>query len=181
MTRRRHSKVTQLPPEVVEAVNKLLVTPGVTYDQVVAWLEEKGHQVSRASVGRYGKDFMGRLERMREIRDKARAIVEDNADRPATEMAEAATDMAMALIMETLTTMDDLQGQKVTELLKVLPKLADSSTRREALKLQFNKGVEAATNKVKEALKKDLEANPELMQRVMELVDRSKEQVFSAS
>lgn len=179
MTRRKHSKVSQLPPEVVEAVNKLLVTPGVTYDQVVAWLEEKGHQVSRASVGRYGKDFMGRLERMREIRDKARAIVEDNADRPSTEMAEAATDMAMALIMETLTTLDDLEGQKVTELLKVLPKLADSTTRREALKLQFNKGVQVAARKIRDELPREIQADPELKKRIEDMIEKIASQVIS--
>lgn len=178
MNRRKHHKVGQLSPDLVEAVNKLLVD-GVTYEDIAQWLKEKGHQVGKSSVGRYGKDFMSRLERMREIRDKARAIVADNADRPATEMAEAATDMAMAMIMETLTTMDDFQGQKVTELLKVLPKLADSSTRREALKLQFNKGVEAAARKIREELPKEIQAAPEIKVQIDALIEKIASQVVS--
>ncbi|GBF34132.1 hypothetical protein DCCM_3244 [Desulfocucumis palustris] len=105
--------------------------------------------------------------------------MDSNEDTPGTQLAEATSELALSMIMETLTSLDNLQGEKVTELLKVLPKLADASTKREALKLQFNKGVEAASVRIKEALRKELEADPELMQRVIELVEQSKEQAFN--
>ncbi|WP_104372431.1 phage protein Gp27 family protein [Desulfocucumis palustris] len=178
MSRRKHHKVATLPPEIVEAVNDMLVK-GHTYQQIVNYLGQMGTPVSIASVGRYSKDFLTKFERLRQIRDQAKAIVDSNEDTPGTQLAEATSELALSMIMETLTSLDNLQGEKVTELLKVLPKLADASTKREALKLQFNKGVEAASVRIKEALRKELEADPELMQRVIELVEQSKEQAFN--
>lgn len=178
MSRRKHHKVATLPPEVVDAVNEKLVR-GHTYEEITAYLMEMGTPVSKSAVGRYGKDFMGKLERLKQVRDQAKAIVESNQDAPGTQLAEATSELALSMIMETLATMDSLQEEKVTELLKVLPKLADASTKREALKLQFNKGVEAASVRIKDSLKKELEADPELLQRVIELVETSTEQVVN--
>lgn len=173
--RRKHHKITTFPQEIVEEVNRLLVE-GHTYEEVASWLNKMGHEVGKSSVGRYGKDFMARLDRLKVVRDQAKAIVESNQDAPGTQLAEAANELAISMIMETLSELDSLEGQKVTELLKVLPKLADASTRREALKMQFNKGVEAAAAKIMANLKAEIEADPDLQTRMMELVEKSKQQ-----
>lgn len=62
MSRRRHSKITTLlPPEVQEAVNAKLLE-GKTYQEIADWINSLGYNISRASVGRYGKTFIGKLE-----------------------------------------------------------------------------------------------------------------------
>lgn len=178
MARRKHHKVTTFPPEVVEEVNNRLVE-GHTYAQIVDWLKQMGHQIGTSSLQRYGKDFLARLDRLKQVREQAKAIVESNQDAPGTQLAEAANEMALSMVMETLMALDNpLQEAKVTELLKVLPKLADSATRREALKLQFNKGVEAAAARIKEELSKELKSQPELQQKMAELIEKAKAQVF---
>ncbi|TEB09315.1 phage protein Gp27 family protein [Pelotomaculum propionicicum] len=176
VVRRKHHKVAMLPPVLLELVNEKLVA-GHTYEEISAWLKQMGEEVSKSAVGRYGKDFNTRLERLKLVREQAKAIIDSNQGEPATHLAEATNELALSMIMETLQNLDNLQGQKVTELLKVLPKLADASTRREALKLQFNKGVETAAARIKESLKGELAANPELQQRMMELVEKAKAEI----
>ena len=180
--RRRHSKIDELPQELVEVINRKLAgtdTDGrkYTYQEITEYLAEMGHQVSKSSVGRYGKNFLSRLERLKVVRDQAKAIVEDNAGRPATEMAEAANLLATNLIMETLMEVESLEGERLTEILKALARLESSGVRREALKLQFNKGVEAAAARIKEALRKELAADEELRRRVTEVVEQAKAQL----
>jgi hypothetical protein len=148
---------------------------GHTYAQIVEWLKQMGHQLSPMALQRYSKDFLSRLDRLKQIRDQAKAIVESNQGAPGTQLAEAANEMALSMIMETLMAVDNpLADAKVTELLKALPKLADSATRREALKFQFNKGVEAAAARIKEELSKELKVQPELQQRMAELIEKAK-------
>ncbi|AEG60028.1 phage protein Gp27 family protein [Desulforamulus ruminis] len=178
MGRRKHHKVAALPPEIVEAVNEMLLQ-GHTYEEIADYLKNMGTPVSKSAVGRYGKDFHAKFERLKQIRDQAKAIIESNDGAPGTQLAEATTELAISMIMETLSELDGLQGEKVTELLKVLPKLADSGTRREALKLQFNKGAEAALARLKEELKAELNSEPDLLQKMYELADRVKEKVAS--
>lgn len=99
MGRRKHSKIERaLPPEIREAVNAKL-TEGYTYQEVADWLRDLGHGVSKSAVGRYGKDFLARLERLKVAKHQARAIVQEMGDGPATE-TEAATLLSVQAIME---------------------------------------------------------------------------------
>ena len=153
-SRRRHHKIAKLSPEIVSQVNQLLTKPGVTYQGVVDFLTEKGIHVSHSSVGRYGKDFLSRLERLQVVKDQARAIVDESGDRPATEMAEAANQLGIQLIMETLMAVDSLEGEKISEVLKALAQLERSGTGREKLKLEYRQRVKKTAEKVEGHLKK---------------------------
>jgi len=174
--RRKHFKIEALPTGIMEAVNRKLVE-GHTYQEITEWLNQLGHEVSKSSVGRYGKDFLSRLERLKVVKEQAKAIVEVNPDAPATEMAEAANQLATQLIMEFLMELDisDLQEAKVTEILKALAKLEASGVRREQLKFNFNKGVEAAVERIKAGLRAEVAADKDLLARLSEMVDRQAE------
>lgn len=171
--RRKHFKVEGLPDDILEAVNRKLVD-GYTYREITEWLNSLGHEISHSAMGRYGKDFTARLQRLQVVKEQAKAIVDVNPDAPATEMAEAANQLATQLIMELLMDLDldDLRGAKVTEILKALAKLEASGVRREKLKYDFNRGVDAAAAKIKEALRAEVASDPELMNRLIAIVDQ---------
>ncbi|MTI82731.1 MAG: DUF3486 family protein [Firmicutes bacterium] len=175
---RKHYKVSKLPDNLVEAVNKKLVE-GYTYQDIAEYLTELGHKIGKSSVQRYGKDFMSRLERLRVVKEQAKSIVDSNPDAPATEMAEAANQLSMQLIMEFLMKVDitDLEEAKVTEIFKVLAKLESSGVSREKLKFTFNKGVEAAANKIKEALRSEVTSDPDLVAKLYTMVDQKAKEV----
>lgn len=148
--RRKHSKINrELPAELVVEINAKLVE-GHTYQEIADWLSQMGHQVSKSAVGRYGKDFLTRLERLKQVREQARAIIEDSGDRPATEMHEAANELAVQLIMETLMQVENLEGEKISELLKALAQLERSAVSRENLKLEYQKKVQQAVSKIEQ-------------------------------
>lgn len=178
--RRKHHKIKQeLPNELVEAVNKRLVE-GHTYREITDWIKNEGYEISKSSVGRYGKDFLSRLERLKVIKEQAKTIVEQSADRPATEMHEAANQMAMQLIMETLQKAESgkmVEEESLTQIMKVLAKLETSAAKREKVKLAFNRGVNAAVESLKEELRQELSENPELVNQITEIIDKKKNEV----
>jgi len=176
--RRKHHKIAkELPKELVSEINKRLVD-GATYDQITEFIKNEGYKIGRSSVGRYSKDFLTRMERLRIVRDQAKAIVEDDPEAPATQMAEAANNLAMQLVMEILMEADvgNLQEEKLSQVLKAAAQLQRSSVAIEKLKMEFNKGVTAAVAKLKEALRKELQEKPELLKQLEEVVDKTKEQ-----
>lgn len=157
MARRKHSKIErELPQELVEEINARLVE-GHTYREIADWLRQMGHPVSKSSVGRYGKDFLARLERLRIVREQARAIVEDNADRPATELNEAASALASQLITEALLAANEAGNgldKKVTEAIKALALLERSAVARERLKLEYRQKAETAVKQIEQTAQK---------------------------
>ncbi len=149
MRRRKHFKIDQLPDELVEAIHQKLVD-GWTYRDLAEWLKQQGQPISKSSVARYGKDFLARLEALKAAREKAKAIVEAHPDAPATEMVEAANQLAVQLILETLMQLDDLAGEQVTDLLHALAKLEQSGVQRERLKLEFRRRTERVLSAIRD-------------------------------
>lgn len=173
--RRKHYKVQEFPPEIVEEVNKLLATPGVTYDSIVQLLREKGHEIGKSSLQRYGSEFLSRMERLKVVQDQAKAIMAESNGQPVTEMAEAANQLAMQLVMEHLMEVDSLEGEKLTEVLKALARLEQSGVRREELKLRYSKGIDDAVEKITAKLRKELEKDQELMERLVSIIEKEAE------
>lgn len=155
-TRRRHFKIAKLPDDIRRRVDAMIATPGKTYQDAVDFLADEGIHVGHSSVQRYGKHFLARLERLQVVKDQARAIVSESGERPATEMAEAANQMAIQLVMETLMEVEagDLQEEKLTDVLKALARLEQSSTARERLKLEYQRRAQKTAEKVEGHLKK---------------------------
>ncbi|MDY7117140.1 DUF3486 family protein [Halomonas sp. SSL-5] len=79
------NKVFDLPPEIRDALNERLVSTGFQgYEALAAWLNEQGHEISKSSVHRYGKDLqeefedaMGSVRRTTEMAKAMADAVED--------------------------------------------------------------------------------------------------------
>lgn len=144
MGNRRHSKLSKLPPDVLEAVHKRYVE-GHTYEAITRWLNEMGHPISRAAVGRDGKDFLARLDKLNVVKKQAVAIVEEAGGKGALAMEEAAALLALQGAIEYLMEIPDWEGEKATAVMQAIARLQSSSVNREKLKMDFrDKAAEAA-------------------------------------
>lgn len=154
MPRRRHYKVTRaLPPELVEEVNRRIVE-GHTYEEIAGWLRQMGRPVSKSAVQRYGSHYLTTMERLKLARDQARAIIEEAGDLPDTAMAQAASEIAIQLIMEALMSVNergpDGLDKKVIEAMKALAQLEKSAVAREKLKFDYRQKAEAMVGGLKD-------------------------------
>ncbi|MBB6673005.1 phage protein Gp27 family protein [Cohnella nanjingensis] len=185
MSRRKHSKVLQLPEEIVEAVNKQL-TSGIPYrdiaDAINKLTPETGIEVSHMAVQRYGKDFLGRLERLKIVNEQAKAIIDSHGDGPDTALSEAANKMALSIIMETLlSAQNSLEGESLTAVMRALAQLQRSSIASEKLKFQFDKGVSKAVAEVRAGLQEELKNDPDLHHRLLEKLSQVEANLLAAA
>lgn len=176
MANRKHSKISQLPEELRDVIHQYF-SNGHTYEEIAGWIKSKGHEISRAAVGRYGKGFLAKMEKLRQARDQAKVIIGEARDGPALEMVEAANQMAVQVILERLIEMDDIKGAKSTEVLKALALLERSAVRREKLKFDYNKGVDVAAEKIKAGLREELTKQPDLLAKLSAIIDAKAEEV----
>lgn len=77
----KRSKVFDLPPDVREQLNERLVGSGFQgYEELAQWLTEQGHEISRSSVQRYGRDLQEEFEEamgsVRKTTEMARAMAD---------------------------------------------------------------------------------------------------------
>lgn len=148
---RRHSRVTtDLPEEVRREVDRLLLEPGVTYDEIVKHLEGKGHDISRSSLGRYGKDYLASYQQLRMIEDQARGLVSQAGDGLVLE--EAASKLFAKEIVRLLIE-QNVDIKKIPRLVSDFAKLQASSIMRERFKDELGKRVAKAAEEVTVAAK----------------------------
>lgn len=149
MGNRRHSKVSKLPAELREVVHQKYAD-GHTYQAITDWLKQMGQDISRAAVGREGKDFMASLKLLKESKEQATTIVEAAGAKGALAMEEAAAVMALQNIIKFLMTQPDMQREDASKVMMALARLQSSSVGREKLKLDFKKkAADAADEAVK--------------------------------
>ena len=113
----KRSAVTTLPPEVKEWLDKSLVESDFSgYDALSAALSEKGYQISKSSLHRYGSEFEESLQAIKLSTEMAKAVVDACPD-DAGNFGEALTRLVQQKSFEVLTKMEvDPQKVKLTDL-----------------------------------------------------------------
>lgn len=160
---RRRSRIdTSLPPELRQEVDRLLIE-GATYEDISEYLTARGHDISRSSVGRYGKDFLNLYRRLKIIEDKSRALSSEPGEMA---LEEAASKLFTGEILELLMSHSLDVGEK-SRIIGDFAKLQSSSVARERLKADTRKRIEAKMDDL-EAKAKSSGLDPETLRRVRE-------------
>jgi len=143
---RCHGRIRdELPQEVREKVDRLLVEGGSTYDDIRDFLAAEGYDISRSAIGRYGKDWLNTYQRLRIAEDKARTLVSEVGDGLALD--EAASRLLMQQVLELLIS-TELAPKERASLMKSVAILQSSSVQREKLKKELRSKVEEVAEEV---------------------------------
>jgi hypothetical protein len=149
--RRQHGRVRDdLPQELREQVDRLLIEPGNTYEDIKAFLAGQGHDISRSAIGRYGKDFLSVYQRLKQVEDKSKALVSAAGDGMVLE--EAASKLFAQMILEGLMSAK-IDVAKYPKILGEFARLQASTVLRERLKKDYSEKVKKTADAVTKAVK----------------------------
>lgn len=96
----RKSTVKRLPPDIRDAVHRLLDS-GRTLDEIRAHLEGLGADVSRSALGRYAQKYEEVAARLREAREVTTAFAKQLEDLP-SDMGRVLTELLQSIIFKLL-------------------------------------------------------------------------------
>lgn len=172
---RSHGKIDALPNGLKKQVEEKLLA-GETYENIAAYLQEKGEDVHFSSVGRYGRKFLNKFESVRVATEYASLLAKDNVDRPATEIHEANNLLASQLIMQALVD-DEMDPKERAELVKNIAALQRAQVSNENLKIKARKergAVHVALDLLKDKVYGELgEAYPEIASTLILLAEET--------
>ncbi len=149
---RRHGKVHELPDEVRAEVDSLLLEDTVTYADIVEFLEDKGYSISSSAVGRYGQDFMNQIRRLRQVEDKAKALV-SAAGGSGLVLEEAASKLFARDIISALLD-KGIDVKKSAKLIMGFASLQRASIAREKFKSDMADKTATVAEKIEKTLRK---------------------------
>jgi hypothetical protein len=100
--------VKRLPPEILEAIHKLL-DGGQTLDAILEHLAGLGATVSRSALGRYSQDYQHIAAKLREAREISTAFAAQLSDMP-NDMGRVVTELLQSLVFKVL--LNEAEGEK---------------------------------------------------------------------
>jgi hypothetical protein len=162
---RKHSRLTDdLPEAILRDVDILLVQGSATYDEIKDFLDQKGFDISRSSIGRYGKRRFAQYRELRIIEDQSRTLVSGAGDSMVLE--EAAAKLFAKMIIE-LQLSGKLNLIKNSKIIGEFARLQASTVLRERVKNEYAKKAQKAAANIETKLKKK-SLDPETLRVIKE-------------
>lgn len=104
---RVNSKITQLPDEVKEELDGMLLDTSNSYQDIADWLVEQGFEISKSSVGRYAVRANEATQRVVETLEKTKAIIQAVETNPDLDYTKASRIVMMDGLLQKVSTADE--------------------------------------------------------------------------
>lgn len=138
-------------------------------------LQDKGLHVtfSRESIRRIIKSHEEEIEDAKKAVEAARAMAEVLKDNPGTEASEAMIMQISSLIAKDIRQIDSLEFENPAELCAAATRLADSQVKLSTYRTKAIRALDRAKEDLKKELKKEVQSDPELLERLIAIVDKA--------
>jgi len=169
--RRRTRVETDLPKDLREQLNRLLID-GLTYEEASGWCKGQGFDISKSSIGRYGKVFFEAYQNIMQFEDQSAAL--NSSVDEGMPMEEAVAKMLLQKVMAAI-----LDGSAdITEnsrLLSDFAKLQSANIQRNKFKIDLENRAKRAADDVDKIAKKGGltdEAAEQIRSKILGIVKR---------
>ncbi len=170
--RRRHFKLSGLPPDLLTAVHDRLAA-GATYAEVTALVRGEGHDVSPSAVARYGQQFGAVMEEATRTKDWVRTLASETGMDP-LEMESGGIKVVLHRLVNAFAQATDLEKASGIEVARAIGQIARASADVEKVRVQWEaanakrlkEAAEAAAKRVEERLTSGGKADPETIRYV---------------
>ncbi|MBQ0167253.1 MAG: DUF3486 family protein [Treponema sp.] len=144
-------------------------------EEVNRQLQEKGCHVtfSRESIRRVIKSHEEEIADTKKAVDAAKAMAEVLKDNPGTEIAEATIMHISSLIAKDIRSIDSLEFDDPEKLVNSAARMADSQLKLSQYRTKAVKALDKAKEQLKAELMREIQSDPELLQRLCAIIDEA--------
>lgn len=144
-------------------------------EEVNNWLEENGLHVrfSREAIRRVIKSHEEQIEDTKKSMEAAKAMAQIMRDQPGTEIAEASLMTMAGLINKELRSIDSLSFENPVEICNSLARVSEAQLKLSNSRMSAVSALEKAKQNLKEELKKAVQNDAELLERLVAIVDKA--------
>ena len=164
------STIDQLPDDVRVELDARLADTANTYEELSAWLKERGYQISKSAIGRYS------------IRSTqaAQRVAETVEAHPDLDYTKAASMVLMDGLMQRVSTAeDDFAEMPLDKAGRLIASLSRNATYEKRVRQEMKKKAELAFEQLEAELMAAIKQHPELVGELHDVLSRAREKVLS--
>jgi uncharacterized membrane protein YccC len=139
-------------------------------------LRAEGYDISRESIRRKIKSSREIAEVYRKSLEEAKVLIDAVRSNPNTDVIEVTSSLLAHKLFEFSKTVEELDFQSAEEFIRAVQRLADAQVKVARLRLDYQKGFEAAKKEIIQALSLELAKEPELLRKLKEIINNVRAQ-----
>lgn len=181
MSRRKHSKIDRLKPEVKSTVEEMILSADFTYRDIARYIaDSSGESISQAAICNYAKGFCEDMAAIRMAHENFSVIMQECAKYPDLDTTEGIVQIMSSLMMSAVRGLspEDLQNTDPIKLLKQASELVRAVSYKRNLDIKSKDITEAGFDAVKEKTFAAMaQEDPDLYSRVAAFLESKKEEL----
>ena len=162
---------------LLERVIDMYMNDGVTLTDIANTLSDEGYDLSVAGVQRVVRNNKELIKEQKMMQDHVDAYLEKFRNSPNTDVSEINLQIMQRNVFKALGELDFSASSfsDPVKMTSMITRLADSQVNLSRLRVEFNKGVDAAKDKINKSLRELLkEKDPELLLKLLSIVKEMK-------
>lgn len=174
------SKIDQLPEEVKDQINTMLLDTSISYWEISQWLEdEHGEEISKSAVGRYALRTNRTSQRLIEVQQQTNQLVKAIKANPDVDYTDAAMQMLMGGLTSKLAyAQEEFDYMPLDKAGRLVVGIARTEAYKQKVKHNMKKKAELAFEELEEELMKMIKSDPSLAKELKALLEKAKEKVM---
>jgi len=147
-----------------------LYEEGKTIAEIEQILRSEGYDISRESIRRRIKSAKEVAEVYKKSLEEAKILLETVRDNPNTDVVEVTNSLLAHKLFEFAKSVEELDFDNPMAFVKAVNQLSEAQVRVAKLRLDYQKGFEAAKKEIMQAVAKEIEKYPDLKARLLEII-----------
>lgn len=174
---RSDSKMYQLPKDVLDQVNDMLLNENMKYSDIQYWLEtEHNMKISLSSISNYAVKIYQAAQRISDDLERTKFFVDYIGDKSELDASKATTAILKSgLLQKIATAEEEFNEMPVEKAGRLLMELNRSEIARERLELDYKKKTELAFEELETRMYKLIKGYPELREKLVEVLKEAKQ------
>jgi len=173
------SKVDQLPEDVRLQVDEMIIDTTVTYQEISEWLQEKGFEVSKSSIGRYALRTTAATQRLIEAQRQTEALVNVIKKNPDVDYTDAGLLMLMdGLVKKISTAEEEFDNLPLDKAGRLITAISRTKVYKDRVKQDMKKKVELAFEGMENEIMNMIKADAALAKELKTVLEKAKEKMM---
>lgn len=175
---RVNSKISQLPDEVKEQLDGLLLDTSNSYEDITQWLIAQGYEVSKSSVGRYAIRANEATQRVVEALEKTKAIIQAVEKNPDIDYTKASRIVMMDGLLKKVSTADEeFLEMPIDKAGRLIASLSRAEVYDQKAKRDWKDKMEIALDGFEVELMEKIKSDKELSKDVATMLKRIRDKI----
>lgn len=180
MSRRKHSKIDRLKPEVKSTVEEMILSADFTYKDIAEYIADSaGESISQAAICNYAKGFCEDMAAIRLAHENFAAIAKECAKYPSLDTTEGIVQMMSGLMMTAVRNLspEDLSETDPLKLIKQASELVRAVSYKRNLDIKSKELSDVGFDAVKDKLFTAglSEKDPETYAKLVDFIEAQRE------